>query len=369
MNDEKLNLSVSDYEVLFERIGSTMFLDTVYIFLIAPIGFIGFFLNILTLYVLFSIKQKQTKLYEYLKLYSLISILMCLIVTLSFMSFSARYYSSFMNNFSRFYRSFVITSVLSTFSLIIYLTDILLALDRLSIFIERFKILKQIPTMYLCLVIVLTSVIINLPVYFSYYVKNDKDFYDGIRNNLDKFSFTGRTSFFYSKLNYVFTIIGIVLRDVIALFLEIFTSLLSVYYYKIYESKSNRIFNLNSNVIELVNTIMNTMGINNNPATNNNDAYMNRDNLPKSTIANKKFMIGKQIILMTMILSFSSIISHVLICVSFLIGANGPCKILYDFLCISLLFLAIKHSSNIFIFYNFNSHFNKTLRTILTRKY
>ena len=360
---KELNLSTSDSEILFEQIGSTWLLDTIYIFIITPIGFIGLALNLITLYVLYCIKQNRTKLYEYLKLYTFISLLICFICSFTFMSFSARYYSNFTNYVSRFYRSFVITSLLSTFSFIIYLADILLALDRLSIFIERFKAIRKIRTIYLILIMILTSLIMNLSIYFSYYVKSDDEFYDGLERDLRKFYFTGRTPFFYSHLNYVFTIIEIIVRDVIVLFLEIFTSLMSIHYYKIYESKSKTI--LNSNVIELVNTIMKTITIDNVNSTRNHQITQLKKDFKVISISNsKKCVVGKQLILMTSIMSFSSIVSHILSFASFLIGSNGPSQVLYSLLCIGFLFLAFKHSSNLFIFYYFNSHFNSKLKTI-----
>ena len=138
---------------------------------------------------------------------------------------------------------------------------------------------------------------------------------------------------------------------------------MSIHYYKIYESKSKTI--LNSNVIELVNTIMKTININNVNLTRNHQITQLKKDFNVITVSNsKKCIVGKQLILMTSIMSFSSIVSHILSCASFLIGSNGPSQVLYCLLCISFLFLAFKHSSNLFIFYYFNSHFNSKLRTI-----
>ena len=56
-------------ELIYEKVGSSWLLDSIYLFVISPISLIGFILNICCLLVLLpKLKIKQTKLYKYLRI-------------------------------------------------------------------------------------------------------------------------------------------------------------------------------------------------------------------------------------------------------------------------------------------------------------
>ena len=55
-----MNVSTKyDIELLYERMGSSWILDSVYLLVTTPIGFIGGILNLLSLFIIYKIKIHQ----------------------------------------------------------------------------------------------------------------------------------------------------------------------------------------------------------------------------------------------------------------------------------------------------------------------
>lgn len=94
MNNLQLN------ENFYIKYGSTWTIDSIYLFIISPIGFIGFILNILSLIVIFKINDNSA-LYKYLKVYCLISIVICFLAIFTFYVYSPRYIGLYLDAFAR----------------------------------------------------------------------------------------------------------------------------------------------------------------------------------------------------------------------------------------------------------------------------
>ena len=222
---------------LYERIGSTWLLDSVYVFIITPIGLTGTILNLFSFYILQKIKIDQTMLYKYLSFYTLNGSLICFLISLSFTCYSPRYYPDYLSYYSRLGRSFLVPLISTVLYFIGNLLDIIIALDRLSIFVKAFKPLTKLNSYMVCLFITSISLILNLPHFFLYYVKNDDEFYNEIRFNISIFTFTGRTEFFYSTIGMITTYFQIIIRDILTLFMEIIISSLAFYYLRKFNQK------------------------------------------------------------------------------------------------------------------------------------
>ena len=86
-NINEIITNQTDISLFNERIGSTWLLDSIYLFIITPIGFIGGILNLFSLFIMTKIKIKKTKLYQYLKFYSLNGSLACFTCAFVFLSY------------------------------------------------------------------------------------------------------------------------------------------------------------------------------------------------------------------------------------------------------------------------------------------
>jgi hypothetical protein len=325
-----------NYLKLYERMGSTWLIDSVYMFIITPLGFIGGCLNLLSFFILLKINIKQTNLYKYLRFYSLNGSLFCFVCSLAFTSYSPRYYPYFLSYFSRIHRAFIFIIVSTSFYFIGNILDIIIAFDRLSIFVKALKKFTYYNAYLVCLVITILSFIINLPIYFSYYVKEDNEFYNDIRFNISTFIYLGRTDYFYSQLGVIITYIQVFIRDIITLFMEGLTSSLAFYCLK----------KFNKNQIEL----------NIYPITTNG--------VRQPAIMIKKMNRDRQLLLLNLIQTAISFVSHIFICVSYIYSSQGVSSGLFNSLCIGYFSICFKHFSNIFIFYFLNSNFKKKFKIL-----
>ena len=158
----ELNLNQTGLNLYYERIGSSWLVDGIYTFLVAPFGFMGFILNLVSLFIFYSIKIKQTNLYIYLRFYSINSALICLLGGFVFLSSSPKYSPYYLSYFWLFCRAFVFSIVYTTLYFIGVLLDILIAFDRLAIFYKQIrKFIKFNPILMIC-IIVLFAILINL---------------------------------------------------------------------------------------------------------------------------------------------------------------------------------------------------------------
>ena len=329
-----MNNSTFEIEKIYERIGSTWLLDSIYIFVIAPIGFIGGCLNLLAFFILVQIKIKQTMLYKYLCFYSLNGTLLCFLFTTIFTAYSPRYYPYFFSYFSRINRAFSTTIITTSLYFIGNLLDFIIVLDRLSIFVKRLKPINKLNPYFICFMITIISLITNLPVYFSYYIKDDNEIGHEIKYNISTFTYNGRTPFFYSQIGTIITYIQIFIRDILTLLMELVISSLAFYYFKKFIK----------NQIEM---------------TTNHHQNVNTINLNHQKIVNKKVLKDRQLLLFNLIQSLLSFVSHLFVCLSYFYASQGVSTGLFNSLCIGYFAICFKHFSNYFLLFFFNSNFRK----------
>ena len=342
-------------ENFYLKIGSTWTLDTIYLAIISPLGFIGFLLNMICFLTLvkINIKTNDIKLYEYLKVYSLNSACICLILGFSFTTLSPRYFTFFYSPFVKFYRCRIFGYLMV--SLIFYnnLLDILISLDRISIFTSRFDFHRKINPYNLSLILLVICFFINSPLAFTYEILSDQSFFTKNVMNSCSLNEIGR-----SMLGVILNMALIVLRDIILLGLEIIASILIIYFYRTFSktlpaslnnvkySISNEIFTLENNTRFSVSQTRNEI----------------ESRLTFRQQSSRNFFI------MTLILSILSIIAHLLGALVFIILIYSLVQnrlLYYSIFCLGCFSLVFKHLSNIFIFYYCNSFFRTQLRGMI----
>jgi hypothetical protein len=329
------NETINDH--FFNKMGSTWLLDSLFFYVSSPIAFIGFLLNLLSFAILCKIKIKSTKLYKYLRVYSINSSFICFILMFGFVGLSPRLFPFFNHYLSKFYRCKLIGFIFTTIYCFGNVLDIIIALDRLSIFIKKLdKNFNHARPYYICLISFFICFLVNFPVLLSYKILNDEEFL-----NSDSLTYCGQTAFAVSKLGMTINMIILLIRDLLTLIVEILINCLAICFYSRFSTSQVQ-----------------------NHKSSSSD-YENNEANYKQRVKDER---GKRLLLMTINLCTLSIISHIIVCItfvsSFLLIKNN--KILYNILVFFTLFsINIKHSFNIFIFYFFNTNFKKSFRNRL----
>ena len=330
----KLTLNQTELILYYERIGSSWLVDGIYTFLVAPFGLIGIILNLFSLFIFYSIKLKRSKLYIYLRFYTINGSILCFLSSLWFISMSPLYSPFYLSYLWRFFRAYVFTMVFTIIYLISILLDLIIAFDRLAIFYTGLKkfYIKLKPHLII-ISFISVSFIINLPTCFSYYVKSEQEFVNDVKYNLTIFSFNGRTSYFYSQHGLIIAYVQLFIRDILTLIVEIIISSISYY--------SFRKFNINRIDMDLILNQRHDSSI-----TNRNNENMR-----------KKLIKDRQLLLMNLILSLLSIVSHLFIFITYVLVYRGVSIELFVLVSLAIFGISFKHFLNFFIFYFFNSNF------------
>ena len=326
-------------------IGSNWTYDSIYLFLISPWSFVNFWLNIISLFILFRIKEnsKSAKLYTYLKVYIADCAFMSFLGSFIFCTYSPRYFSFALGFVGRVLRCQIYNSLTTFLYFYSNVLDIFITFERLSqLSLYSASFFNRTPPLILCLTGFFGCLIFNAPSFLWNFVQSDEEFYGKARDlaNLDKFSYCGKTDFIKSNLGGILTLLMIIVRDLITLILEIIFDILSIYYYVNFMKKKRQI----------------SMS-NNQNHNQNNDHNSNNQNVHKLSWSDMNLFA------MTITLSTISLASH-------LMTASTTFFLTFfrtNYESTSLIFLicstvnTTKYFSNFFILYFFNRNFKNVL--------
>jgi hypothetical protein len=323
-------------ELLITKLGSTWLIDSVYLFFLSPVNFVGFWLNtICFLMLLFKNKQKKTnkvKLFKYLTVYALNSALTCLLHSFLFISFSPRYFPDLTFDwFPKFYRCRILSYVSISLYFFGSILDIMIALDRLSIFLkDGFNYLNGNKPYRKCTIAFIVSFLVNTPILLSLFILDNNNLYD-----LNAITVCGQTQFALSDQGIKINLILLFIRDISTLIIEIVFTCLSIYYYKR--------FTLNSfHKYYIIST---------------KSKHVEQNNKLKSK--SKKFL------LISIYLLTSSVILHMVVFAVMLMTwfVNVQNMISYSMLVLimAIAFL-LKNFMHLTIFYSFNSQFKRQFK-------
>ena len=315
-------------EILINVFGSSWLFDSIFLFVINPSCFFGIILNMLSMFIFYRIIHKQTLLYKYLIVYSINNECVCLILFFAFYVYSPRYFGLRFDYFARFFSCILANSILAPIYLFGNLLDILINIDRLSIFNVLFKKLTRININIIITGSILLSIIINIPSILRTYMMSDVEAIDGalkiLQENKSDIKYCGD-----GLLSNNFYLIGlnIFIRDILSLILEIGLSVSVLIYFRNYKLKKIKL-------------------------TQENAANAKND-LKLTT--------------MTIYLSMLAIVTH-LAAFSLILSLYTDNQILQSTLTIIAFFsIAVKHSYCFFIFYFFDSNFKSEFKGFLAR--
>ena len=366
-------------EIFLLRIGSTWLLDTCYVYIVIPFGTIGISLNIICLIVFQSKLMNNINLYKYLRVFTINSLIICVMGLFTFMPRTPRYFPDLSFSFiAKLYRCKIFSFFGYTFVLYGNLLNILIIIERMSIYTNN-KILKVLSVCKLCIFMLVLSAMINFPTYFSYNMKSEQEFNDAINDYEKAITFT------YCEIPIFFRgipgkiLLGLIafIRDFVSLILEIIIALISIYYFRKYQLNRRMTIFLNdihvNSSANLTNNILNLENSENSNNRNSSYATTDREIIPSNLfpVFNRKMeILNNNLTNMTFILSFFTILCNLMtffyvVLIITIVDHIGIYE--YHIMLVNYFLLGIRHSSNFFFFYFYNVKFRFTCKKFLKR--
>ena len=347
-NSSQIYLTKSQW---FELFGSSLTLDSLILFLNTPISLAGIILNSISFYILSSKKFESKIIFSYLKVYSLNSLLMCVIFLTGFNS--TYNYFDFTNTFiSRTYSSKVYIPIVTILAFFSGYLDILISVERL---LDFFPHIKKPTLLKSCLILMLIVVVVTFPYFFIYYPAHlDLNLSE---NETFRLYYIGLSEFGQSSIGEMVNNVLFFIKDIISFIVEVALNIFLVVLLRKHINKKRKVIKIDSNKIE---NILPQPSPKQQPTSPMGKSDGSFQFVFKASNANIKTLAGKRnksITLMVLVICLFSGLAHIttIICNRALAIAQNPVS--YG-LCFSAnFFLAFKSFSNFFIFFLFNNIF------------
>lgn len=363
-SNETLNQTYFSKEFWLIQVGSTWFLDSLNIFIVIPISVLGFFLNILTFKILLKNQFFHSQIFNYMRVYTMGSLIMCLL-SAPFFVFETYRFFDFTNSYeTNAFGCYFLIPTQSALSFFNGLLCIAINLERVINFMPTLDKFKNVSFSKICAVIFFLTVVINLPYYFIYYpsfsnVKLDTgaDF---------RINYFALTEFGLTLTGQIISYVIYFFRDVLILGIELILNIWSIILLKRYLSNKQK---MKSNISPTVQSekAKTSRSTNENNVTSNVDGYQREGSELKDSKQGQIISkTEKNIMLLVIIMCMLSFFEHVffLACDSyFMISQDLTAFALCD---TSWLLTLIKYASNFFLFLFFNSLFRKAFKDLLS---
>ena len=334
------------YYSLFE---SSELLEIVFTFVFPPISTIAFISNIVSYRIFSSSRIFQKPLYAYLKVICLNSMLINVLLGLSFL-WSSRFNNGFgflkWQAYLQCYFSYILFLASHSFGCFL---EIVLALERLCELTDSRHLFHRFSPAKVCTCLLILCFLLSLPLVVLIEPK-EQQFYDSSTNRTELVFDSEPTDFYLSTAGYIIVIVHLVIEEILPLFALIIINFVSFFQFRRKFMRTN----FNSLLIrerkQRFNQRLNIM-------TENNMTY-------KKRIFAASKMLTKMVMIICTISTVHSVI--LLICSMtlryYLNSLNFSMILMFHFS------LYLKNSQNFFIFYKFNPLFRFKLKDIMKIK-
>ena len=329
-------------------------IENLYFFLLTPISIVGLILNFFSFIVILNIKNKASvKFYSYLKIYTLSGSFICFFGIFAFYAFSPKYLKYDDDPYSRFFRCQVYMPILTLVYYFEKLIEILIIIDRLSIFMPKLKIVTEKSTTMIMSITMIISMIITSPEIFGnrFTGFKDKEVHDKIIDyTKDLMTICERIDFFRTDIGLDILKSTIFIRDILTSSIEMGLNITSIVYYMKFINKKS----------ELKKTVFQK---NSTPQTSSSNNDSNTIVIEKDKISKKdRSNFDKSIYVISLVVPFISIVCFIFASFTrFSIYINKNNTLFYFIIFVAMLIGAVRITSNFFVFYFFNSNFRNVL--------
>lgn len=308
-----------------EKFGNYLFIEYLFIFLLAPCSSIGFFFNLLSLKVFNSRCFLTKNIYKYIRIYLIIGTIICFIFSFNFL-IKTPSILNFANTYTaRFLGIKILFPIFAVLYFNLSILDIYISLERLSHLDTKFGVFKRFNPQKVCMLLLILSTIINFVyIFFTY---KPGSFYVQLLNYT--IYFNDLTQFGRSKFGQINILFVYITRDVVILLI---------------------VMGLNIFIVRLLN----------NYSKNKKEMNIKSEKL---MLINKK---NKKITIMVIAMIISSSLEHsifIITYVYYIISQDQYASTICNF--VSLIGIILKQISNFFIFYFYNYMFRMRAKRFL----
>ena len=228
-------------QIFLLKLGSSLVLDSIYLFVICPLGILGTVLMTISLIILLQKDFRKEAFFQYLQVLTLAKLIQAACII--FMYFKAPYFlfDIAKSMSSRIYNFKILSSyVIALFFFFGDAIFVLLNLERIAMFSPRYKGLKKLNPYLASFVLLLICELVNLPTFFVYDIPSDGDIEMALTSLENVLSFKGlcpKTSFGKSFLGLSLNVFGYVVKGLIVLIIDVAINLVSVYYVRDFYKK------------------------------------------------------------------------------------------------------------------------------------
>ena len=350
-------LKVDDYLTQFAQIWT---LNSIYLLLILPLGLIGFFLNLLCFYILRHDEFKSAHIYSYFRVTTINSAMLCIVQGSLFISLTHRYFR-FSNTYeANAYSNYVYLPVANVFLLYGSVLDMIMSIERSSLFYLKLKDYLKPKPHIICLILFIITALISVPYFFI----NCPYHYDVPIDETKRFRlwYWDITDFGRSLPGQILSYANFIIRDVLLLIFEIALNIFNIVLFRNYFKKKANLLSIQHKISQ---TPLKSNDTNTNTTETPNDtapqsSHMSKVNKPKkSNQLNNLSTQEKNLTIMIIIICFFSIVIHIFYLIvgillnfsdSLLTSSTGA------FVATTSI---LKHMSNIFFLFLFNVNFRK----------
>ena len=368
-------------EYFYNRIGSYLVLDYLFIILIGPLGVIGFFLNLSIFFAFLKINFiKKPILKNYFIIYTLTSYLVSAISVCYSFTRVPRFLPDVAFSYSIAFVRCKFIAVGITLNFFSNILDCFILCERLSIINDKFKKILSLNSYYVCLIVFILTNLINMPQYFVNSPRNEAEFYEAMNNTqlISSFTYCKKELFFYGRTGNIILYLVTFIRDILTLIIEIIMIIYSIRIFKLYLNQS-----INTQieiVIDHVDPSINSNVSKSKPTASPTNQQFNLQVPQLQNIANQQSNVStcqvsnnqnhQKIIIvenfsnkltkLSILISSMSILSHLgltAVYVSYSSDTNNNSEWSHYATFLTCLFILLKYISNFFLFYFYNRNF------------
>ena len=349
---------------LFEIVGFSEIIENLNIYLLTSLNILGLILNIVSFFIFKNDRFKSTPIFDYFKVYTLNSAIICLFMSTNFLSATYEHFDFSYKQEMKLYSCYVYSSIFTTTYFYSAVLDIYISLERLFNFKPSLNKLKNVSYKIVCSILFIISLTINFPYFFIYEPISLDASLDG--KSISKVYLFGFSAFGKSETGKTITLVIYFIRDVITLFMEvIFNAISLVLLKKRVSLKKDMMFHKAVIPTIDVSNDKNTYNVTDLNNITTEERTIKANNNVNVIMTNKKdFLnkVNKNLTIMVVAMCVLSAIMHI----SFI-----NCTIIFTITqdttagpyCFASNFtISLKHFSNFFFFLFFNSLFFQQLK-------
>lgn len=325
-------------EFILNSIGSYYILDVLYFFVELPLNVIGIILNIFCIIIIKKL-HNGIPLYTYLLFFVINSLLTNILSSVIFLSRSRRYFFLFGTYDIKAFDSYGYIPIATTLYFINSVIDIFILLDRISNFIQKIKnILSRVSPFKICIIIIISCSLINIPIFFVYVPKSIKINFSN--NQTYSFYIVSVSEIIKTKAGniMIFTLYSI--RDILTLIIEICLNFVTIRFIRNHIGKKNQMRKSITLMLSTANSLV-----------ENKETFIRGRSLSQLSETRSTMMV--------IIISMLNILVHSLLFYTLIYGYYYSDYFGSLFSSLVVLANSFKHACNFFIFLFFNLKFKE----------